>query len=229
MNERTTLMILLVRLISYAGRAVLVAGLSLSAAHGNPNDFDHLIPVGDILDPAYERLLSERLFMGSEAVLRITAITPSARGEVGIAIQDRTKGLGDMLVTWAQAEKNLWSAAVDTHRKIVRSPGINVIRLEAPLPRSAGTAVVDGMKRALQRTAPPPETENVTVDGTFFEIALSVKKQGATQRGLLNDNARGKHVAAMRRLIQLLEAYCRAKPAQRNELLSQIDLVAKDI
>lgn len=182
-----------------------------------------------IIDPAYERLLVKRLFLGAPDLLRIVAITPSARGESGIAIQERIDGSGNMLLTWAQAKSNLWSAAVDTNRHIVRNPAIGINRLEVRLPRSAALAVIEGMKRALQRTGPPAKTENVIVDGTFFEISVSVQEKGGPTRGLLNDNAYGKDITPLRRLIQVLEAYCHAKPAQRPELLKKLQSAAADI
>ena len=206
--------------------SLFVAPVSAERRPGRSNDFDHLIPVDGIIDPAYERLLVKRLFAGSNDLLRIIAITPSARGEAGIAIQDRMDGSGNMFVTWAQAKKNMWSAAVDTNRNIVRNPAIGISRLEAPLPRAAALAVVESMKRALQRTGPPTKTENVILDGTFFEISVSAQEKGAPRRGLLNDNAYGKDVTALRRLVLLLETYCRARPEQRTELLKKLQVTA---
>lgn len=192
----------------------------------NSNDFDHLIPVDDIIEPAYEGLLVKRLFVGSTAMLRIIAITPSARGEAGIAIEDRLDGSGNMFVTWAQAKKNLWSASVNRNNTIVRNPSIGISRLEASLPRSTALAVVESMKRALQRTKPPAKTENVVLDGTFFEIYVSAQEKGATRRGLLNDNAHGKDITALRRVVRLLELYCHAKPAERSELIKELEALA---
>lgn len=220
----------LVRSVSYmCFVSLFVAPISAEHRTSSSNDFDHLIPVDGIMDPSYEQLLVKRLFVGSNDLLRIIAITPSARGEAGIAIQDRMDGSGNMFVTWAQAKKNLWSAAVDTNRKIVRNPAIGISRLEAPLPRSAALAVIESMKRALQRTGPPAKTEDVILDGTFFEISVSAQEKGAPRRGLLNDNAYGKDITALRRLVLLLETYCRARPEQRPELVKKLQVVAEGL
>jgi hypothetical protein len=208
---------------------LFAASLPAEQPSGNSNDFDHLIPVEGILEPAYERLLGKRLFRGSRDMIRIIAMPSSASGESGIAIQDRNDRSEDVFVTWTKAKKNLWSAAVDNNNKIVRDPAIRTTRLEASLPRSAAIAIIEAMKRALQRTRPPTKTERVILDGTLFEISVSAPEKGGTTRGLLNDNAYGKNITALRRMIQLLEAYCHAKPAQRSELVRELETVAKGI
>ena len=230
MNELVTRITLLVRRVSYmCFLSLLVATVSAERRAGSSNDFDHLIPVDSIMDPAYEKLLAMRLFIGSTDMLRIIVVPSSASGEMGIAIrQSRTDGSDDMIVICTQAKKNLWSAAVDTNRNIVRNPAINTNRSEAPLPKSEAIAVIASIKRVLQRTRRPTKTERVIEDATLVEFSV-VNEKGGTTRGLLNPNAYGKSATALRRLVQLLEAYCRAKPEERSELLKKLDAVAKGI
>lgn len=206
--------------------SLLVAPVSAERRTGNSNDFDHLIPVNGIVDPAYERLLGKKLFGNSKDMLRIIAMTPSASGESGMAIREGVDGSENMLLTWAQAETNLWSAAVDTHRKIVRNPAIDITRLQVSLPTGVATAIIEKMKRALQRTGPPAKTERVILDGTLYEISVSPPQMRGPTRALLNDIAHGPAITELRRLIQLLEAYCVAKPPQRPETLRKLQTAA---
>jgi hypothetical protein len=203
------------------------ASVSSQQQSAHSNDFDHLIPVDGIIEPAYEALLAKRLFVGSTDILRIITIPPSASGETGIAIQNRTDGSGNIFVSWTQAKKNLWSAAVDKNRNIVRNPAIDTNRLEVSVPKSVATAIVESIKRVLQRVRPPTKTERVILDGTMIEISISDQK-GQTTRGLLDENAHGKNITALRRVVQLLEAYCHAKPAARSELLKELESVSEE-
>jgi hypothetical protein len=230
MNQLLTRINLVVRSVFYlCFVSLFIASASAERRIGNSDGFDHLIPVDGIMDPAYEQLLVKRLFLGAPDLLRIIAITPSARGESGIAIRDAIDGSGNIFVTWTQAKRNLWSATVDTNRKIARSPAIGVNRLEARLPKLTALGVIESMKRVLQRTGPPGKTENVILDGTFFEITVSAQAKGGPTRGLLNDNAYGKDVTALRKLIQLLEVYCHAKHSRHPELLKKLQTTAAGI
>ena len=202
--------------------SLLVAPVSAEQRTGSSNDFDHLIPVNDIVDPAYERLLVKKLFGNSRDIVRIIAMTSSASGESAMAIREGMDGSGNMLLTWAQAKRNLWSAAVDTDRKIVRDPAIDIARWQVPVPTAVATAIIERMKRSLQRTGPPAKTERVILDGTLYEISMSPKEMRGPTRALLNDTAHGPEITALRRLIQLLEAYCGAKPAERPEILRRL-------
>jgi hypothetical protein len=191
-------------------------------------DFDHLIPIAGVIEADYEALLEKRFFSNSNDVLRITVITSSASGEKGLSIYPNPNDSQTTMVACAKAEQNLGSAAESKRtRSQVRT--IKIHRVTAPLPTAIATKLVDSVKGALRRVAPPAKTERVILDASYIEVSVIDRKGSVFAKGVLDPIASGRRVDALRRLVELLEVYCEATPERRPKLLLKLADVAGDV
>ncbi len=202
----------------------------LAGEHEKSGLYDHLVPIDGLLEPAYQTLLSQKLFVTPANFTRI-AILPSAasKGEVAVAIySDPSKAEENAFITCTRAEKNLWYAASDENGVLSRDIPFQIARFDAPFPKAVATAVSKGVRRMLSQSQPEPQTNKVLVDGTDIEFSIDDPASGPV-RGLLTPYARGNNGTALRRLTEMLEAYCEATPVNRKRLVKKIEAKAKQL
>lgn len=219
-----------IRLVWFYVSAACLLSPALANGSVKSNNGDHLVPIDGLLEPAYQTLLSRKLFVTSADFARIV-ILPSAasKGESAIAIYSSTiKSNKLALVTWTQAERNLWYAASDNEGILSRDTPVGISRSDANLPKSVARVVSNAVRQMLSRSRPASKANRVILDGTDIEISIDNLVNGP-KKGLLTPYAQGKNAMSLRRLCKMLETYCKAKSVNRSPLLLKIQAEAERI
>ena len=192
---------------------------------------DHLVPIDGIIEPAYQTLLSQKLFITPANFVRMV-ILPSAasEGEIAIAIHSEpTKSEEKVFVTCTKAKKNLWYAASDESGALSKNTSsIQIARYDVPIPKTVAMTIMKGIRRMLGQCKPLDKTNKTFVDETDIEVLLE-SSPSRYVKGLLTPHARGVSGTALRRITHLLEAYCGATPGNREQLLEKIEAKAKQL
>ena len=200
----------------------------LANERAKSDDSDHLVPIDGLLEPAYQALLSKKLFVTPGNFTRI-AILPSAasKGEVAIALYSKptTKSEENVFITCTKAEKNLWYAASNENGVLSKDTSVEIARFDAPFPKSVAMTIVKGVRRMLAQRQPPTKTNKVIVDGTDIEVSIDDGTSRPVQ-GLLTPYARGNNGSALRRLADMLEIYCENRTVNRERLIKKIEAEA---
>jgi hypothetical protein len=192
---------------------------------------DHLVPLDGIVEPSYQTLLSQKLFVTRGDLVRIV-ILPSAasKGEVAIAIYSNSKtGADSVTVTCTKAKRNLWYAASDQNRGLSKNTSsIEIERSDAVFPNALAATVVKGATRMLNQCKPLDKTSDTFVDGTDIEVLID-SSPNKRVRGLLTPHARGRNGSALRELTEMLERYCKATSEDKKQLLRKIEGKANEL
>jgi hypothetical protein len=192
---------------------------------------DHLVPFDGIVEPSYQTLLSQKLFLTPGNFVRIV-ILPSAasKGEVAIAIYSDSKMAADSVtVTCTKAKRNLWYAASDENGGLSKNTSsIEIERSDAVFPKAVAATIVRGATRMLDQCKPLDKTNDTFVDATDIEVLIE-SSPNKRVRGLLTPHARGRSGSALRALTEILERYCEATPENKKQLLRKIEARANQL
>src|SRR5438105_11353243 len=181
------------KLFYLCGIVTCATASALAAARAGSEYNDHLVPIDGIIEPAYQTLLSQRLFITPANFVRVV-ILPSAasKGEVAISIySEPTKGEDNVFITCTRATKNLWYAASYQSGVPSNTSSVEITRFDASVSKTAATSIIRGVRRMLDQCKPLDKTNNTFVDETDIEVLLQSSPNRFAQ-GLLTSNARGR-------------------------------------
>lgn len=209
----------------------IFAGLSNSLtaySRANQDENDHLMPIEGYLEPAYQTLLSHKLFLTPANYARIVILPSGTEGESAIAIYSKPRVADEVFITRTKAERNLWQAAWQLNTNLAKVPAVNITRLDRPFPKHVAAIVSESIRQVIAKRRPLTKTNRIIVDGTDIEFSIQSRDREAFT-GLLTPDAKGKNGNALRRLTELLEQYCGAKLSDRENLTNKIQAEARNL
>lgn len=190
---------------------------------------DHLEPPDERFEPAYRKLLSRKLFTTPANYVRIVDLpSPASVGETSIAIYSKPDKPDEILITSTKAARNLYYAAFSDDPNSPKDPPMEITRCDASFPKFAADAITEGIRRTLANTHPRKKGDSIILHGTEIEFSID-DRLGRNVRGLLTPYAKGKTGAALRRLTELLEKYCKTKSENRAVLVKEIESQARHL
>jgi hypothetical protein len=190
---------------------------------------DHLVPSDERIDPAYRKVISQRLFVTRANYARIMELpSPASVGESVVAIYSNEQNLDEAYITYTRAERNLYYAAFAGDPSFPNDPAIKIARCDAPFSKPVATAVSAAIKHLLAQSHPRRKSNLIILHGTDVEFAVEELGRGSV-RGLLTPYAVGKNGATLRRLVQLIKKYCHANSVRRAVLAKQIKAHADEL
>ena len=114
------------------------------------NNIDHLVPVGQMVDAAYQRLLARKLYLTPANYARIVVLpSGSSSGETALSLYSKRGNDDEVILTSTEGERDLWSAASELDPMLRKDPRIEIQRLDVPFPKPLATATWTGAKSTL--------------------------------------------------------------------------------
>jgi hypothetical protein len=207
---------------------VISAALPLRATGSvsDRNRNDYLVPSDAFIEPAYRKLLDRKLFGTRANYARITVFPSTvSRGEFTFAIHSISQSAA---LTRTAAASDLWHAASDANGVIAPDVEVKVTRVEKPFPHGTALLVSTAIERMLAKIKPTLNTGRIIVDGTLVVVSVEGGAEPSVE-GALRPDANGRRSRALRRLADLLDAYCDAKKSGRPQLIRKIDATARQM
>lgn len=206
-----------------------VSSSSALARDTGSDNIDHLVPIDGIVEPAYLKLLSRKLYLTPTNFVRVTVLPSAAStGETALSFYSKPGSGEDVVLTCTRAERNLWAAASNIDPTLGREPAVSVQRLAVPFSRTLARSMSEVIKQMIYQSRDATGTDRIIIDGT--DILFSVEDHGGRiLRARLAPESEGKKSAILHRITELLRDYCESIPVDRSALTRSIKTEVEDL
>jgi hypothetical protein len=195
--------------------------LPITRAPGATN-IDHLVPVDALVESGYRNLLERKLYQTDANYVRVVVLPSSASvGELALSLYAKDGRQQEVFLTSTQAERNLWYAASDLDVGLAIEPPVTIRRVDVPFPRGLAAMVSGTIREMVRQSHQPSSSDRIKIHGTDI-LFFVPDPTGIRIEARLAPESHGRLTAAIRRLVDLLEAYCTGPPAERPVLRKRL-------
>jgi hypothetical protein len=192
-------------------------------------NIDHLVPVGQMVGAAYQRLLARQLYLTPANYARIVVIpSGSSSGETAVSLYSNGARQDKVFLTKTSGESDLWSAASEIDPLLGKDPQIKIRRLDAPFPKSLAVSISTALRRLIRKSHNPVSTDRLTVDGTHI-LYIVEESGGRILKARLTPESEGRITGALRKLTYFLGKYGDVAPVYRKGLEKQMEAELKHL
>lgn len=203
------------------GASILLALCSMHAKPSRSN-VDHLVPVGQMVYVPYQLLLARNLYLTPANYVRVVFVPSSGAGpETAISLYSNLENTEEAILTWTQGDREVWAAASDLDPTLSRDPKVKINRVDLPFPKMLAISLSKAIQAMIEHSREATSSDRVTLHGTHILFMIDDFK-GRTIQARLSPESRGRRTSALRKVTQVLMAYCKSKPEERPKLRKKI-------
>lgn len=193
------------------------------------DNIDHLVPVGQMVNAAYQRLLARQLYLTPANYARIVVIpSGSSSGETAVSLYSSRAGKDEVFLTKTSGDSDLWSAASEIDPLLGKDPKVKIRRSDAPFPKPLAASISKALRPLIRKSRNPVSTDRVIMDGTHI-LYIVEEGRGRILKARLTPESEGRITGALRKLTYLLQKYSDVASVDREELEKQMEAELKHL